>query len=47
VFTVAGEDKRDAFRRVHEGDPTAPASRVTADRVVWLVDRAAAGDITA
>src|SRR6476660_8939170 len=24
VFTVAGEDKRDAFRRVHEGDPTAP-----------------------
>jgi 6-phosphogluconolactonase len=47
VFTVAGEDKRDAFRRVHEGDPSAPASRVTADRVVWLVDRAAAGDITA
>jgi 6-phosphogluconolactonase len=47
VFTVDGEDKRDAFRRVHEGDPSAPASRVTADRVVWLVDRAAAGDITA
>jgi 6-phosphogluconolactonase len=47
VFTVEGEDKRDAFRRVHEGDPSAPASRVTADRVVWLVDPAAAGDITA
>jgi 6-phosphogluconolactonase len=46
IFTVEGEDKRDAFRRVHEGDPTAPASRVTADRVVWLVDPAAAGDIT-
>ncbi len=47
VFTVAGEDKREAVRRVHEADPSAPASRVTADRVVWLVDRAAAGDITA
>jgi 6-phosphogluconolactonase len=46
IVTVAGDDKRDAFRRVHLGDATAPASRVSADRVVWLVDRAAAGDIT-
>ena len=46
LFTVAGEDKRDAMRRVYEGDPTAPASRVMADRVVWLVDAAAAADIT-
>jgi 6-phosphogluconolactonase len=41
VVTVAGESKRDAWRRVREGDPTAPASRVDADHVVWLVDRAA------
>src|SRR3954454_8963625 len=47
IFTVEGEGKRDAFRRVHQGDASAPASRVTADRVVWLVDPAAAGDITA
>ena len=46
IFTVEGEDKRDAFRRVYEGDTSAPAARVTADRVVWLVDPAAAGDIS-
>jgi 6-phosphogluconolactonase/glucosamine-6-phosphate isomerase/deaminase len=45
LFTVEGEDKREAMRRVYDGDPTAPASRVSADRVVWLVDPAAAGDI--
>ncbi len=46
LFTVAGEDKREAMRRVYDGDPTAPASRVMADQVVWLVDAAAAADIT-
>lgn len=39
VFTVAGAAKRDAFRRVLEGDG-GPAARVEADRVCWLVDEA-------
>jgi 6-phosphogluconolactonase len=42
VFTVAGPDKREAFARVRDGDDL-PAARVTADRVLWLVDGAAAG----
>ncbi len=41
VFTVTGEDKRDAMRRISAGEDL-PAGRVTADRVVWLVDPAAA-----
>lgn len=40
VFTVAGEEKRDALTRVKDGDEL-PAAQVTADRVVWLVDEAA------
>jgi 6-phosphogluconolactonase len=40
VFTVAGADKREAFARVRAGDDL-PATRVTADRVVWLADPAA------
>jgi len=43
VFTVTGEDKRAAFAGVRAGDESFPASRVRADRVVWLVDPAAAG----
>jgi 6-phosphogluconolactonase len=42
VFTVAGADKCDAFSQVRGGDDL-PAGRVTADRVLWLVDPAAAG----
>jgi 6-phosphogluconolactonase len=42
VFTVAGEGKREAFARVRAGDDV-PASRVEADRIIWLVDPAAAG----
>jgi 6-phosphogluconolactonase len=42
VFTVAGEGKRDALARVR-GGADLPAGRVTADRVVWLVDAAALG----
>lgn len=42
VFTVMGEAKRDAFRRVLAGD-NVPGARVEADRVLWLVDEAAAG----
>lgn len=41
VFTVAGAAKREAFARVATGD--VPAARVAAERIVWLVDRAAAG----
>lgn len=45
LVTVAGEAKRDALARVFAGDPTAPASKVQAERVVWLADRDAAGDL--
>jgi 6-phosphogluconolactonase len=41
LFTVMGESKRDAMQRVADGDDL-PAARVRADRVVWLVDSAAA-----
>ena len=41
VFTVAGEGKRDAFAKLLAGDEQLPAGRVRAQRVVWLVDRAA------
>jgi 6-phosphogluconolactonase len=43
VFSVAGEDKRDAYARVRAGDDL-PAAQVTAQRVIWLVDPAAAGE---
>jgi 6-phosphogluconolactonase len=42
VFTVADEDKRDPFNRIRNGGDL-PAAHVTAERVVWLVDPAAAG----
>jgi 6-phosphogluconolactonase len=42
VFTVAGEEKREALRRVKSGDDL-PAARVSAARVIWLVDEAADG----
>jgi 6-phosphogluconolactonase len=45
VVTVMGEEKREALNRVVAGDPTAPASHVAADKVVWLADQAAAGDL--
>ncbi len=44
LFTVSGTSKREAFAAVRREDPTCPASRVRAERVVWLVDRAAAGE---
>jgi 6-phosphogluconolactonase len=43
VVTVEGEEKREAFAGVLRGDPDLPATRIRADRVIWLVDRAAAG----
>jgi 6-phosphogluconolactonase len=44
LFTVEGEAKRAAFDMVRRGEPSCPATRVRADRVIWLVDRAAAGE---
>ncbi len=44
VVTVDGATKTGALARVRDGDPTAPASHVEADRVVWLVDHAALGE---
>lgn len=43
VFTVSGAGKQEALARVRRDEPI-PASRVSAERVVWLVDRAAAGE---
>ena len=43
VFTVSGAEKRDAFAAVQRDDPDCPAARVRADRILWLVDREAAG----
>ena len=42
VVTVAGEEKRDALRRIRAGEDL-PAARIRAPRVVWLADPAAAG----
>jgi 6-phosphogluconolactonase/glucosamine-6-phosphate isomerase/deaminase len=41
LFTVAGESKREALQAVVDGADL-PAARVTAERVIWLVDREAA-----
>lgn len=41
IFTVMGEGKQAAMQAVYDGADV-PAARVRADRVIWLVDRAAA-----
>lgn len=41
LFTVSGAGKQEAMQRVADGEDL-PAARVRADRVVWLVDPAAA-----
>jgi 6-phosphogluconolactonase len=43
VFTVAGDAKREAIAALRRGDDI-PAARVAAERIVWLMDEAAAGD---
>ncbi len=43
IVTVEGESKCEAFAAVRRGDPDIPATRIKADRVIWLVDPAAAG----
>lgn len=45
LVTVMGEAKHEALARVVAADQKAPASRIHADKVVWLADRAAAGDL--
>ncbi len=42
VVTVSGEAKREAFAAIR-GGADLPASRIRAERVVWIVDHAAAG----
>ena len=41
LFTVSGPEKQEAMQRIADGE-NLPAARVRADRVVWLVDPAAA-----
>ena len=44
LVTVEGEAKRDMMARVLADDPDVPATRIRADRVLWIVDPAAAGE---
>lgn len=44
LVTVSGEEKRQALARVAAGDDL-PASRLQGERILWIVDPAAAGDI--
>ncbi|HEX6238985.1 MAG TPA: 6-phosphogluconolactonase [Acidimicrobiales bacterium] len=45
LVTVAGEEKHEALARVAAGDATLPAARVRAERLLWIADPAAAGDL--
>jgi len=45
LVTVTGDAKREALARVAADDESTPAARVRADRVLWIVDPAAAGDL--
>jgi 6-phosphogluconolactonase len=44
IVTVSGEGKQEAFARVLAGDQSAPAARIRAKHILWIVDRAALGD---
>jgi 6-phosphogluconolactonase len=43
LVTVEGSSKREALRRVIDGDVSAPAAQVDGKRVIWLVDGLALG----
>ncbi len=43
LFTVAGESKREVIAKLRAGADL-PAAQVAAERVIWLVDRVAAGE---
>lgn len=45
LVTVAGEEKHEALARVAAGDAALPAARVRAERLLWIADPAAAGDL--
>ncbi len=45
IVTVAGDSKRQALKRVVDGDLSAPATSLHADKVVWIADPAAAADL--
>jgi 6-phosphogluconolactonase len=45
LVTVSGSSKRDALARVAAADEACPGSHIRADRVVWIADEAAAGDL--
>jgi 6-phosphogluconolactonase len=44
LFVVTGGDMADALRQVRSGSSELPAGRVDAERTIWLVDAAAAGE---
>jgi 6-phosphogluconolactonase len=44
LITVSGEGKREALARVAAGDDL-PANRVTAEKMLWIADPEAAGDL--
>lgn len=46
LVTVEGDEKADAVRRIVEGEDL-PGARIAGERVVWLVDRAAAAQLSA
>ena len=43
LWIVAGADKRDPVAKLLAHDPSVPAGRVAAERMLVLADRAAAG----
>jgi 6-phosphogluconolactonase len=43
LWLVTGDDKRDALRRLREGDTSIPGGRVSRDRALVVADAAAAG----
>lgn len=45
LVTVVGDAKREALARVAAGDSDAPATAIDTVDVVWIADRAAAGDL--
>jgi 6-phosphogluconolactonase len=47
LFVVTGADKADALRAVRSGHRDLPAGRVNAQRTLWIVDAAAAGEALA
>lgn len=47
LFLATGENKANAIRHIRRGRSPLPAARVQGRRVVWLLDAAAAGEVSA